>query len=145
MIELCLFFNFGLYNGKVIFFLHKITYRWTDASSWINDLKRWRHKIKIGSIIINTIFLVKIIYIVLINWHQYAWSKSDLPLWVSWESSELGSPCVRHQWKPQSHDWDWWLRILSSSCWHFYKSWPYMSQQIALKERSKHFSVLQWI
>lgn len=47
MIELCLFFNFGLYNGKVIFFLHKITYRWTDASSWINDLKRWRHKIKI--------------------------------------------------------------------------------------------------
>lgn len=101
--------------------------------------------LKIGSIIINTIFLVKIIYIVLINWHQYAWSKSDLPLWVSWESSELGSPCVRHQWKPQSHDWDWWLRILSSSCWHFYKSWPYMSQQIALKERSKHFSVLQWI
>lgn len=101
--------------------------------------------LKIGSIIINTIFWVKIIYIVLINWHQYAWSKSDLPLWVSWESSELGSPCVRHQWKPQSHDWDWWLRILSSSCWHFYKSWPYMSQQIALKERSKHFSVLQWI
>lgn len=101
--------------------------------------------LKIGSIIINTIFFVKIIYTVLINWHQYAWSKSDLPLWVSWESSELGSPCVRHQWKPQSHDWDWWLRILSSSCWHFYKSWPYMSQQIALKERSKHFSVLQWI
>lgn len=101
--------------------------------------------LKIGSIIINTIFFVKIIYTVLINWHQYAWSKSDLPLWVSWESSELGSPCVRHQWKPQSHDWDWWLRILSSSCSHFYKSWPYMSQQIALKERSKHFSVLQWI
>lgn len=101
--------------------------------------------LKIGSIIINTIFFVKIIYTLLINWHQYAWSKSDLPLWVSWESSELGSPCVRHQWKPQSHDWDWWLRILSSSCWHFYKSWPYMSQQIALKERSKHFSVLQWI
>lgn len=101
--------------------------------------------LKIGSIIINTIFFVKIIYTVLINWHQYAWSKSDLPLWVSWESSELGSPCVRHQWKPQSHDWDWWLRILSSSCWHFYKSWPYMSQEIALKERSKHFSVLQWI
>lgn len=101
--------------------------------------------LKIGSIIINTIFFVKIIYTVLMNWHQYAWSKSDLPLWVSWESSELGSPCVRHQWKPQSHDWDWWLRILSSSCWHFYKSWPYMSQQIALKERSKHFSVLQWI
>lgn len=101
--------------------------------------------LKIGSIIINTIFFVKIIYTLLINWHQYAWSKSDLPLWVSWESSELGSPCVHRQWKPQSHDWDWWLRILSSSCLHFYKSWPYMSQQIALKERSKHFSVLQWI
>lgn len=138
MIELCLFFNFGI-QWKI--FRHKITYRWTDASRWINNLKRWRHKIivdvaKIGSIIISgtiqTFFQKS--FTLLINWHQHAWSKSDLPLWVSWESSELGSPCVRHQWKPQSHDWDWWPQILSSSCLHFYKSWPYMSQQLALKE-----------
>lgn len=47
MIELCLFFNFGIYNGKVIFFFYKIIYRWIDVFSWINDLKRWGYKIKI--------------------------------------------------------------------------------------------------
>lgn len=41
----CVYSSTLVYTMEKSIFFHKITYRWTDASSWINDLKRWRHKI----------------------------------------------------------------------------------------------------